>query len=98
MGFFGRIASSIGSGVRRIGEFGGAALSKIGQIKTLYDKVNNATDGIIGETLTRLPVVGPVLAHFGNLLNNRESMTAISNGLRTANGIGDKVKSFGAGH
>lgn len=95
MGFFGRIASAFGAGVRKVGEFGGAALSKIGQIKTLYDRVNNATDGIIGESLEKLPFVGSALKHVGSFLNDHGKLTAVSNGLRTANGIGDDIKRFG---
>ena len=98
MGLFGRIASTFGAGVRKFGEFGGAALNKIGQAKHLYDRVNNAVDGIIGETLEKLPVVGTVFKHVGSCLNNQKGMSAISGGLRTANGIGDSINSFGKEH
>ena len=74
MGLFGKIASGIASGVRTFGRVGGAALSKIGSFKHIYDKVNNATDGILGETLERLPVVGPALAHAGAFLKNENKM------------------------
>lgn len=95
MGLFGRIASAFGAGVRKVGEFGGAALSKIGQIKHLYDRVNDATDGIIGETLEKLPVVGPVLKHVGSFLNDGKKLSAVSSGLRSASGIGDEIGRFG---
>ena len=97
MGLFGRIAHGVASGVRNIGRFGGAALSKIGSFKHVYDKVNNATDGIIGDTLERLPIVGPALAHAGAFLKNENKMQALSNGLRNAGGIADKIDKFGGG-
>lgn len=96
MGFFGKIASAVGSGVRKIGEFGGAALSKIGQIKGFYDKVNNATDGIIGETLEKLPFVGAAFKHIGGFLNDQGKLKSVSDGLRHAGGIGDSIAKFGA--
>lgn len=95
MGLFGRIASAFGAGVRKVGEFGGAALSKIGQVKTLYDKVNNAVDGLIGESLEKLPFVGPAFKHVGSFLNDRNKLSAVSSGLRTASGIGDDINRFG---
>lgn len=98
MGLFGRIASTFGAGVRKFGEFGGAALSKIGQVKGLYDRVNNAVDGIIGETLERLPVVGTAFKHVGSFLNNHKGLATISGGLRSASGIGDSIQKFGNAH
>lgn len=95
MGLFGRIASAFGAGVRKVGEFGSAALGKIGHIKTLYDKVNNAVDGIIGETLEKLPVVGPALKHVGSFLNDSNKLASVNSGLRTASGIGDEISRFG---
>ena len=84
--------------MRKFGEFGGAALSKIGQIKGIYDKVNNAVDGIIGDTLEHLPVVGSAFKHIGSFLNDKTKLHAVSNGLRSANGIGDQIKHLGDGH
>lgn len=95
MGFFGKIAHAVGAGVRKIGEFGGYALSKIGQVKGFYDKINNATDGIIGETLEKLPVVGAALKHAGAFLNDHGKLTALSKGLRGAGGIGDAIAKYG---
>ncbi len=97
MGLFGRIASAVGSGVRKVGQFGGVALSKIGQLKGLYDKVNSAVDGAIGETLEKLPVVGSALAHVGSFLKDQNRLKAISKGLRDAGGIGDAISKFGKG-
>ena len=95
MGLFGRIASAVGSGVRKIGTFGGMALSKIGQVKHLYDRINNATGGIIGETLERLPVVGPALKHVGSFLNDHGRLTTLSNGFRSTSVLGKAIDKFG---
>ena len=98
MGFFGRIVSAIGAGARKFGEFGGAALSKVGDLKGLYDRVNNATDGIIGESLNALPVVGPLLRKAGDFLNDSHKVGSLSNGFKVASGIGDDLSAYGRNH
>ncbi len=98
MGLFGKIVGGLGHAVRKIGQFGAAGLSKIGQIKNVYDKVNNATDGLIGDTLERLPVVGAAFSHAGNFLKDKDKVAGLAKGLDKANVIGGALEDYGARH
>lgn len=80
MGFFGRISSFAGGVARRFGEVGKAAIHKIGEIKDIYDGINNSTGGIIGHAIESIPRgVGDVLKGVGNFLKNKESIGALEN-------------------
>lgn len=98
MGLFGRITSAVGNGVRMFGHFGGTALNKIGQVKGIYDRINHSMDGIIGQALESIPVVGPVLKKVGSFLNDSGAMGTVRGVLSKAHGIGDDIERFGKSH
>ena len=64
MGIFGKI----GGFFKKIGQFGGHVINKIGEFKNVYDGVNNATGGMMGKAIESLPVVGGHLKTAGDLL------------------------------
>ena len=95
MGWFGKIASYVGSGVKKLGEVGREGLKKLGSIKSSYDNVNNAFGGAIGNALTSIPVAGAVLKGIGDFLKNKESIRTLENTLDHAKVYGGNFEAIG---
>ena len=66
--FWKKIGSFIGKAAKTIGQFGGAALSKIGAIKWGWDGKNGLTGGMLGKAVEGIPVIGGAWKAGGDLL------------------------------
>lgn len=91
MGIFGRIGQTLGTGLRKFGELGGAAVNRIGDVKRAYDAANRATGGVIGHALESLPVVGPVLKAGGNFLKSQSNLAGVANAMGRARVYGADI-------
>jgi hypothetical protein len=60
----------------------------------IYRAANNASNGLIGNTLTSLPVDGGALKAIGGVLGNSNAMNKLSNGFGKIGATGQAVSAI----
>lgn len=88
MGFFG----FLGNALRKVGDFGATAISKLGSIGVpAYRAVNHITGGALGNAIESIPGVGPVAKIIGQKLGDSSFLNSVGNGFRGLGGLGSRI-------